>query len=178
LGFRYLWLRRRVVHYGTTIDFPWVYWLLKLVQAIILNRIQNIVVPPRHLFTYRLPRSTRNRSSLLRSIYYYFLPLDFSSTTPRLIFSLPSLYLTCKALLVWTIILLQASNLYPAPSWGFSRIGDWVAQKETADVCWSTFCAVCSALCIGALMRGLEGVSAPANTAPFNMVRGSFFVLI
>lgn len=127
-------------------------------------------MPPRHLFTYSLPRTTGNRRSLLRTIYYYFLPLDFSSTTPRLIIRIPSLFLMCRALLLWTVILFQTFDIYPTRGLGVRRVGDWVARKETADVCWMTFSAMCVALSVGALTRGLEGTSAPSNAAPFNMV--------
>ena len=41
------------------------------------------------------------------------------------------------------------------------------------DICWFSFCAVCGALCVGAITRGLEGPSADASTStsPFNLVR-------
>jgi hypothetical protein len=139
-----------------------------------LNRIQNIVVPPRHPFAYRLSRLHRNQqTSRLRWLYYSIFPLDFSSTSARLLFRTPTLYFLCKALALWTVILLQTADLFP--SWQWSRLvelGKWAAEKEMEDVCWSSFCAVCGALCVGALTRGLEGAGASGNTSPFNLVSG------
>jgi hypothetical protein len=146
--------------------------LLTKNQAVLLNRIQNIVVPPPYLFTYRMARTPRTRASLIRSIYYYILPLDFASTLPRLVFRLPSLYFICRALLIWTVTLLQVADMYPSRPWGVKSLGNWVARKEMEEICWSTFCAVCGTLCVGALTRGLDGTSAANtnNAAPFNMV--------
>jgi hypothetical protein len=45
----------------------------------------------------------------------------------------------------------------------------YVAQKETADLCWSTFCAVCGVLCMEGLTHGLEG--GMHRPSPFNLVR-------
>jgi hypothetical protein len=145
--------------------------LLNNIQAVLLNRIQNIVVPPPYLFTYRMARTPRTGASLIRSIYYYVLPLDFASTPPRLVFRLPSLYFICRALLMWSVILLQVADMYPSWPRGVKSLGNWVARKEMEEICWSTFCSVCGTLCISALTRGLDGTSANTNNAaPFNMV--------
>jgi hypothetical protein len=142
-------------------------------QAVLLNRIQNIVVPPRHPLVYRLSRSHRNQqTSRLRWLYYSILPLDFSSTLARLIFRIPTIYLLSKALALWTVILLQTADLFPSWQWSWLvGLGKWAAEKEMEDVCWFSFGAVCAALCVGALTRGLEGAGASANTSPFNLVR-------
>ena len=80
------------------------------------------------------------------------------------------MYYILKALLLWTILLLQASECFPAFSWNpFRRLDDWAAHKEMDEICWFTFRAVCGALCVGALTKGLEGVGT-TSTSPFNLV--------
>ncbi len=83
---------------------------------------------------------------------------------------IPSLYLLFKAVALFTVVLLQVSNLYPsADFWGIKALGEWVEDMETADICWTTFCAVCLSLVIGSLTRGLEGHHANSGS-PFNLV--------
>lgn len=92
---------------------------------------------------------------------------------PRLIFRIPTLYFLTSALTLWTVILLQTSDLFPSWQWRWLvSLGKWAAEKEMEDVCWFSFGAVCSALFVGALTRGLEGAGASANTSPFNLVCG------
>lgn len=136
-------------------------------QALLLNRIQHIVVPPRRSFVYRVMRSRR---SLFHAFLYSFFPINLSSTACRLTLRIPSLFFLFKSLALLSVILLQASELFPATNitW-IQSIGQWAAQKNMADVCWSTFGAVCLALIMGALTRGLEGLNT-ANTSPFNLV--------
>lgn len=143
----------------------------------VLNRIQNIVVPPRNLFTYRMSRNFRNQqASHFHWIYYSIFPLDFSSTFARLIFRIPTLYFLGRALVLFSVILLQTANLFPSWQWTWLvELGEWAAEMDMEDVCWSSFCAVCGALCVGALTRGLEGAGASANTSPFNLVCGLHF---
>lgn len=137
-------------------------------KAILLNRIQNIVVPPRH------PIARRRSTSRLQRIYNTILPLDLSSTYCRLVLRLPSLYFLSKALILWTVILFQTAELFPSWSW-MSGLGTWAAEMEMEAVCWFSFCSVCLALCTGALTRGLEGVGASANSSPFNLVNAKLF---
>ncbi|KAH8117095.1 hypothetical protein DFH11DRAFT_1687859 [Phellopilus nigrolimitatus] len=78
--------------------------------------------------------------------------------------------LVAMNLVLFVVILLQVSNLYPSATnveW-VQTIGHWAGQKGMADVCWSTFGSVCLALVVGALTRGLEGANA-SNTSPFNL---------
>lgn len=135
------------------------------------------MVPPRHyLGHHRVSRNFRNpqQTSTLRWLYHFILPVDFSSTLCRFIFRIPSLYFLNKALLLWTVTLLQSSELFPSWQWNWLvRLGTWVGQREMEDICWFSFCAVCGALCVGAITRGLEGASADASTSTssFNLVR-------
>jgi hypothetical protein len=84
------------------------------------------------------------------------LPLNLSSTFSRALIRCPSLYLLWRSLARLTVILLQASDLFPSSSW-LSPIAEWGSLVEMKDVCWSTFVSICVALSIEALMRGLEG---------------------
>ncbi|KAF9246244.1 hypothetical protein BU15DRAFT_85024 [Melanogaster broomeanus] len=144
-----------------------------IVMAVLLHRIQNIVVPPRHHFVHRLPRRQRLFQAVYRSIF----PLDLSSSLVRLVLRLPSLYFVAKSLLLWTVVLAQTSDNFP--SWGSSwlhALGSWAAQQEMAVLCWSTFCSVCGALCVEALTRGLEG--AHSGASPFNLFGYAFLLHI
>jgi hypothetical protein len=60
-------------------------------------------------------------------------------------------------------------------------LGRWSSQKEMAEVCWSTFCAICGCFLVEALFKALDGMgtgfpigNVNPNTSPFNLV-GSFF---
>lgn len=136
----HFWQWSVVVHFPGLLSFSHV-----LKQAILLNRIQHIVVPPRGHTPGRLgmwfPR---------------LFPINANSTSTRLFMRAPSLYLLYKSLLRITIILLQAFEVYPTARI-FSGIGQWAANASMVDVCWSTFGAVCAALIVGTFNRGLDG---------------------
>jgi hypothetical protein len=136
-------------------------------QALLLNRIQNIVVPSRRPLPHRTrPNSRRRWPFFIPSIF----PLDLSSTYSRTILRLPSMYYVLKSLLLWSVLLLQASDHFPPFSWKpFQLLDNWASRKEMDEICWFTFRAICGALCVGALTRGLEGVGA-TNASPFNLV--------
>ncbi|KAF7979601.1 hypothetical protein HWV62_41916 [Athelia sp. TMB] len=108
--------------------------VLLAMKAILLNRIQNIVVPPRHPGVARFSRNLRRQSSSrLRRIYDSILPLDLSSIYCRLVLRLPSLYFLSKALILWTVILLQTSELFPSWPW-ISALGEWAGGMEMDSV--------------------------------------------
>ncbi|EJD02179.1 uncharacterized protein FOMMEDRAFT_168701 [Fomitiporia mediterranea MF3/22] len=142
------------------------YALGLIALALLLNRIQHIVVPPRRSLAYRIVRSRR---SVFHALFYSFFPVDLSSTAYRFTLRIPSLYLLYKSLALLFVILLQVSNLFPSAkiSW-LQRLGGWAERKEMEDVCWSIFGTVCTALVVGALTRGLEGFNS-SNTQPFNI---------
>ncbi|EIN07133.1 hypothetical protein PUNSTDRAFT_53525 [Punctularia strigosozonata HHB-11173 SS5] len=152
-------------------------------MALLINRIQHLVVPPPQPPTYdrhrgRLDPRPRTWTAPLRGAWHMLFPLDLTRTRTRLILRIPSLIFLSKAVFIWVVILLQTADLYPAWDHGLiARIGEWVAKKDTASVCWTTFGSVCGALCIGALTRGLEGRTAnDGNTAPFNLFGYSFML--
>jgi hypothetical protein len=132
------------------------------------------VVPPRNFTHPNLQdrrRPTSFQPSFFQMIWSCLFPIDLSSTFCRLVFRIPSIFLLSRALVTWAIMALQCFDLYPSIQWNWLQsIGSWAASKETQDICWSTFSALCVALCVGALTRGLEGVG-NENTAPFNLVR-------
>ncbi|KAH7889487.1 hypothetical protein F5I97DRAFT_1994880 [Phlebopus sp. FC_14] len=146
------------------------------VMAILMHRIQNIVVPPRHHFHSRFSRTPRH-TLFLQVMYRSIFPLDFSSSLVRFILRLPSLYFLVKSLLAWVVTLTQTANKFP--EWNrlwLQSLGRWVAQQEMPTLCWSTFCSVCGALCVEALTRGLEGSG--SNASPFNLFGYAFLLHI
>jgi hypothetical protein len=124
--------------------------------------------PPSH--HARSAHDLRSRWVLLRMILPSIFPIDLSSTYSRTVLRLPSMYYIFKSLVLWSILALQASDYISSTSWKPLQFLDhWVARKEMDEICWSTFIAICGALCVGALTRGLEGVGT-TNVAPFNLV--------
>ncbi|KZT69880.1 hypothetical protein DAEQUDRAFT_668824 [Daedalea quercina L-15889] len=150
------------------------YFFGLFVMALVLNRIQNIVVPPRNPLAARIhaARSANGRLSFLRMLFGLFFPVDFSSTLSRTAFRIPSIYLLSKSLLLWALLLLQAARFWPSWSW-LDPVGQWAAQKEMEDICWFTFTSTCLALAVGALTNGLEGLHLNHN-APFNLFSFAF----
>lgn len=157
------------------------YLLGLLLLALVLHRIKHTVVPHNihaarthpnlHNHTHTHTRSRTRRRSLPG------LPLDITHTPTRLALHLPTLYLLSKALALWALIALTALPVPVAPP-----LAAWLAQHETHDVCWLTFCAICAAFCVEAFVRALDGrglhgplmglgPSESINTSPFNLVR-------
>ncbi|KAG1827518.1 uncharacterized protein BJ212DRAFT_1312836 [Suillus subaureus] len=163
---------------STPLPGPWSFltsWYVfgLIVMAVLLHRIRNIVVP-RDQFINRFTRTTRLRTFPYSAIPSVF-PLDLSSSISRLVLRLPSLYFIFKMVVIWLIVLAQAADKFPTwnSSW-LQSVGTYVAQRETADLCWSTFCAVCGVLCMEGLTHGLEGGA--HRPSPFNLL-GYAFVL-
>ena len=144
-------------------------------------------MPSRHATSYDRQRSRRalrqqlsdgrTTSSWRQGLVYarlltaYVLPVDFSSTRSRTIFRIPSIYLLLKALLVWIVVILQVAQLYPSNSsysW-VNSLGNAVKHRSMDDIFWFSFLSACTALFIGALTNGLEGLHTTSN-APFNLV--------
>ncbi|KAJ7288516.1 hypothetical protein C8J57DRAFT_1280535 [Mycena rebaudengoi] len=155
--------------------------------AILLHRIQNIVVPSRISSTHHTPHNIASRLygyRAVRRVYSFLLPLDLSRTTTRLAFHLPYLYFLVKMLSVWTVLLLQTSGLFPAYDSGYIySFGQFVAKLEMHNICWCTFCAICGAFAMEAFVRGLDGsglgwIQMNANTSPFNLIGYAFLLHI
>ncbi|PCH37637.1 hypothetical protein WOLCODRAFT_95538 [Wolfiporia cocos MD-104 SS10] len=157
------------------------YFFGLLFMALLLNRIHNIVVPPRvppavrmQMHLHAATNRQRGRLASIRTLLPLLLPVDISSPRMRVLFRAPSLYLLGKALAMWLVLLLQTSDLFPGWKWGWlQELGEWVAGKSTEEICWFTFTSTCIALAVGAIMNGLEGVQLNHN-APFNLFAFSF----
>ncbi|KAI0273512.1 hypothetical protein BC834DRAFT_854155 [Gloeopeniophorella convolvens] len=147
-------------------------------MALLLNRIQNIVVPGRRppLHHGRSDTGPRSRWAVLRLILPSIFPIDLSSTYSRTILRLPTLYYILRSLVLWSVLFLQASDRFPSSLWKpLQMLDEWASRQEMDDICWSTFLSVCGVLCVGALTRGLEGVGS-SNASPFNLFGYSFML--
>ncbi|KAG9318745.1 hypothetical protein JVU11DRAFT_844 [Chiua virens] len=145
-------------------------------MAVLMHRIQNIVVPPRHRLS-RFPRQPYRQSPFLQAISRAIFPLDFSNSLVRFLLRLPSLFFLSKSLLFWLTTLAQTAREFNLPNSPWLHFfTSWVAQQETAALCWFTFCSVCGALCVEALTRGLEGTN--NNASPFNLFGYAFLLHI
>ncbi|KAG1728615.1 uncharacterized protein EDB91DRAFT_1060458 [Suillus paluster] len=160
---------------STPLPGPWSfltswYVLGLFTMAVLLHRIRNIVVPPRHQLFSRISR----RSAFLHFAIPTVFPLDLSSSICRLVLRSPSLYLVFKMLFIWVIVIAQAADKFPTWNLWLQSVGTYVAQRETADLCWSTFCAVCGVLCMEGLTHGLEGGA--HRPSPFNLLGYAFLL--
>lgn len=175
---------------------PWAfftsgYMLGLLIVAFVLYRMQNIILPSRtpvrnrrDLMNFLNSRNSNmgERYSFMRHVFFRrmfssMLPLDISKTRTRLALQLPSLCVLTKMLIIWSLLVLQACDKMPSWSW-IQWLGAWSEEKEMAEICWSTFCAVGSAFCVEGFIRALGGMSttfalssqAGPNASPFNLV--------
>ncbi|KAF8912185.1 hypothetical protein CPB84DRAFT_1761521 [Gymnopilus junonius] len=172
-----------------------------LMMAVLLHRMQNIVLPSRiparrsrHAYRFGPSFATPFHHRIIWTRFYSsLLPLDFSSTTTRLILHLPSTYYLGKMLLTWFCLVLQTSEIFPAFSedvvarWAVlgwvNHFGMWCAQKEMSDICWQTFVAVCAAFLVEGFVRALAGLGTgfpigghDPNTSPFNLIGYAFLL--
>ncbi|KAI0949825.1 hypothetical protein AcV7_008481 [Taiwanofungus camphoratus] len=153
------------------------YFLGLFIIALVLNRIQNIVVPPRRQLGLHHLHNYRTRWSVRRMVSSSLFPVNLSSTFSRWSFRIPSIYLLTKSLLIWLVLLLQGAHLFPSWKWGWLQtINDWVACKPMEDICWFTFTSACIALAVGALTSGLEGIN--HQNSPFNLFSFAFQLYI
>ncbi|RXW23638.1 hypothetical protein EST38_g2202 [Candolleomyces aberdarensis] len=181
------------VYLGPWAFFTSGYMLGLFVVAVLLHRIQNIIIPSRVPTRWRGARRRGANAGIWSriatvggGIWDTLLPLDLTKTTTRLAIHLPSLYLLYRVLLIWSVLILQTSGFYPEDA-GFdwaNRLGNWVETKDMSEVCWSTFVAVCVGFCIEGFVKALDGVEAGfpiggnmnPNTSPFNIVGYAFLL--
>ncbi|KAJ7264011.1 hypothetical protein B0H12DRAFT_1180471 [Mycena haematopus] len=162
------------------------YMLGLVALAVLLHRIQNIVVPARSSSHSRnVSQGPTHRFygyNTVRRLYGSVLPLDVTQTSTRLAFHLPTLYFLSKMLFVWTVILLQTSDLYPTWDSGYIySLGQWTQGMEMTQICWKTFCSICAAFAMEAFVRGLDGsgfglMHMNSNTSPFNLIGYAFLL--
>ncbi|KIY46972.1 hypothetical protein FISHEDRAFT_21652, partial [Fistulina hepatica ATCC 64428] len=97
----------------------------------------------------------------------------------------PTLYFLVRSLVLWVCIVLQCSDLYPtSPRYEWMRsLGQWSEQQDMQTVCWSTFCSVCAAFCVEAMVKGFERllghglvINPTPNSSPFNLIGYSFLL--
>ncbi|KDQ10539.1 hypothetical protein BOTBODRAFT_57943 [Botryobasidium botryosum FD-172 SS1] len=162
------------------------YMLGLIAMGIIMNRIQNIVVPPRnalphlrqaHVLRTFYPlrdRAPRTRMSGLREALYVLrttcVPIDLSSTPVRMALRLPSLVLLSRAAILLFVVLLKTAELYPervGVVW-VQNMSAWVDSKEMRWICWQCFVACCAALVTSEFTAGLEGRA--SRTQSFNLM--------
>ncbi|KAF6748584.1 hypothetical protein DFP72DRAFT_916357, partial [Ephemerocybe angulata] len=162
---------------------PWGFFTSGYMLGLLL--VANIIVPSRVPASERRRRYIRRMQRLpgLGALWDAVFPLDLSRTTTRLALHLPSLYSLGKVLLIWGVLVLQTSDMYPKEAWA-QRLGAWVEAKEMKDVCWKTFVAVCSGFAVEGFVKALDGVEAGfpigsnmnPNTSPFNIVGYAFLL--
>ncbi|KAG2019752.1 hypothetical protein CC2G_005162 [Coprinopsis cinerea AmutBmut pab1-1] len=174
---------------------PWAffisgYMLGIFLMAVILHRIQNIIIPSR----MQNRRGLRNgvsigwnrRFSIFSRLTSSIFPLDLTQTSTRLAVHLPTLYYLCKMLTIWFVLVLQTSELYPEKGrlgWADS-LGEMVRKMDMQDICWNTFVAVCVGFSVEGFVKALDGVEAGfpiggnmnPNTSPFNIVGYAFLL--
>ncbi|EUC57768.1 daxx domain protein, putative [Rhizoctonia solani AG-3 Rhs1AP] len=152
------------------------YALGLLLMAVLLNRISNVVVPPRQAPPRRQYSSRRQR--WLPSL----LPINISATHTRFISRVPSIGLLATSLFLLSIALLQAADIWqpldmrPYRIW-YLELCRWAGEKEMAYVCWTTYIAVCVAMVMNTLTRGLEGAVSDGPHS-FNLFGYSFLLHI
>ncbi|TFK23453.1 hypothetical protein FA15DRAFT_670473 [Coprinopsis marcescibilis] len=160
-----------------------------LVMAVILHRIQNIIIPSRIPHRRLRPGVTigwQRRFSFIGRISSVVFPLDLTKTSTRLAIHLPTLYFLARMLLIWIVLILQTSGLYPEGTsfrW-VNELSGWVQSKQMNEICWSTFCAVCASFSVEGFVKALDGVEAGfpiggnmnPNTSPFNIVGYAFLL--
>ncbi|KAL5636924.1 hypothetical protein ACGC1H_000785 [Rhizoctonia solani] len=152
------------------------YALGLLLMAVLLNRISNVVVPPRQAPPRRQHSSRRQR--WLPSL----LPINISATHTRFISRVPSIGLLATSLFLLSIALLQAADIWqpldmqPGRIW-YLELCRWAGEKEMAYVCWTTYIAVCVAMVMNTLTRGLEGAVSDGPHS-FNLFGYSFLLHI
>lgn len=151
--------------------------------------MQNVVLPsPRR--ARRAYRSPLHRTTLWERLHAAILPLDFSRTLTRLAFLLPSIYFLSKMLIIWTILVLQTCEVQlisglnqsgPDFRRHFGKLVRWTLDKEMAQICWSTFCAVCGAFWVEGLIKTLDGLGGGGfplggmnSLSPFHLVSATF----
>ncbi|KAI0771083.1 hypothetical protein BD413DRAFT_476477 [Trametes elegans] len=160
------------------------YFVGLFIMAFVLNRIQNIVVPPRRTHGVRLHTNHfamnfgHQRLSWRQLVWARFFPVNFASTFSKLLFRVPSLYFLAKAVTLWTVLLLKTQRpvAFAEGSW-LEPLGAWTAAMKMEDVCWYTFMAACLALCIGTLTTGLEGINMN-EASPFNLFAFAFHLYV
>ncbi|RSH88835.1 hypothetical protein EHS25_003063 [Saitozyma podzolica] len=159
------------------------YGICLVLTAILLNRIHHIVRrpnppipplphPPVNSWYWRMRRGLANVLT--------------SPETPRFL-RLPGLICLFRAWLLFTILLLQVSNLWPVdPDSAFFNgnrlgrvvvsFGEWAGGMEMQKACWQVFLSVCCGLVCSGLANGLDRGRRRDVGAGFNLFGYSFLL--
>ncbi|KAL1714404.1 hypothetical protein EV715DRAFT_295210 [Schizophyllum commune] len=156
------------------------YMLGIIIVAVLVHRIQNVVVPSRVQPVHR-----RRNQGIVQRMYNSILPIDLDKATTRLALHSVSLYLILRMLVVWGVVVLQTSQLYPEDprsAW-IQRLGGYVERLPMGRVCWDTFVAICAVTCAQAFTRGLDGLgntllTSHGPSSPINLVSYAFMLHI
>ncbi|KAI5900631.1 uncharacterized protein SCHCODRAFT_02608408 [Schizophyllum commune H4-8] len=156
------------------------YMLGIIIVAVLVHRIQNVVVPSRVQPVYR-----RRNQGIVQRVYNSFLPIDLDKATTRFALHSVSLYLILRMLVIWGVVVLQTSQLYPEEphtAW-IQRLGEYVVHLPMGRICWDTFVAICAVTCAQAFTRGLDGLgntllTSHGPSSPINLVSYAFMLHI
>ena len=154
------------------------YMLGIIIVAVLVHRIQNVVVPSRVQPVHR-----RRNQGIVQRMYNSILPIDLDKATTRLALHSVSLYLILRMLVVWGVVVLQTSQLYPEDprtAW-LQRLGGYVERLPMGRICWDTFVAICAVTCAQAFTRGLDGLgntllTSHGPSSPNNLVCDAYHI--
>lgn len=125
-----------------------------------MSRIRHVVTPPRANPRHGRPHPDQNKVwNMIYTIWFYILPVNMSSVLTRVAFRGPTLYLLYRSFILQLVVWLQVTGTMP--QWPILKsLNDWAAHMDMGQMCWMSFGAVCAALFMNALTRGLDGRSA------------------
>ena len=92
---------------------------------------------------------------------------------------LPGIICLCRAIILFTVLILQVANLWPVNFPWILRgpiersvrlFGDWAGGMEMETVCWQVFLSVCAGLVSSGLADGLDQRRRGAGNSGFNLV--------
>ncbi|WWD19129.1 hypothetical protein CI109_103587 [Kwoniella shandongensis] len=136
------------------------YGVMLVLMAILLNRIHHIVRRPRQPPPV-VPQPGQSRYHRVRAAISKLLT---NPDTPRYL-RLPGLIALTRAWVLFSILLLQVANLWPADfssrsfyGRALGRVGHWAGDMEMDKICWQVFLSVCAGLVCGGMANGLDRV--------------------
>nr|XP_031864077.1 uncharacterized protein CI109_000721 [Kwoniella shandongensis]KAA5531149.1 hypothetical protein CI109_000721 [Kwoniella shandongensis] len=154
------------------------YGVMLVLMAILLNRIHHIVRRPRQPPPV-VPQPGQSRYHRVRAAISKLLT---NPDTPRYL-RLPGLIALTRAWVLFSILLLQVANLWPADfssrsfyGRALGRVGHWAGDMEMDKICWQVFLSVCAGLVCGGMANGLDRVRRRDVGAGFNLFGYSFLL--
>ncbi|KAF9444751.1 hypothetical protein P691DRAFT_711400 [Macrolepiota fuliginosa MF-IS2] len=173
------------------------YMLALFLMAFLLHRLHHTVIPSRltRRGLLRRGRHYSGRAIVFIRIYRSIFPIDLSRTATRFVLQFPTLYCLLRTCVLWGIIILQTSGMYPEtlPVWMPERfifvaqkLGHWASHKPMDEVCWISFCSLGLAYFVESFVRKLdelangtvEEVHLGRQMSPYNLVAHSFVLYL